>query len=75
MVETIGILTTILAVIGVLLSNRKRISCYGFWLVSNCLSLLIHLHAGIYSLAVRDFVFLILAFDGIYRWRKDGWVK
>jgi nicotinamide riboside transporter PnuC len=70
MVEIFGTISTILAIGGVLLNNRKKIACFYVWIFSNSLSLLIHFHAGIYSLAIRDFVFLILAVEGIYFWRK-----
>jgi nicotinamide riboside transporter PnuC len=48
------------------------IACFYVWMFSNSISLALHLNAGIYSLAVRDFVFLILAVEGILRWRRDG---
>lgn len=69
-IEILGTITTILAVIGVLLNNRKLIVCYGFWLVSNAISAGIHLNAHLWSMAIRDLIFLVLAVEGIIRWRK-----
>lgn len=70
MVEMFGYISTVLAVAGVVFNNRKMAVCFKIWMVSNSISLVIHLHAGIYSLAIRDFIFLILAFEGLWKWRK-----
>jgi nicotinamide riboside transporter PnuC len=70
MIELFGTLSTILAITGVWFNNRKMIVCFYIWLISNSISLVIHLHSGIYSLAARDFIFLILAFEGISKWSK-----
>jgi len=70
MLETIGLAATALAVTGVVLNNRKRRECFMLWLVSNSLSLAIHLAAGIWSLALRDAIFLALAVEGLWLWRK-----
>lgn len=57
-IEIIGTIATMLAVAGVYLNNRRLRACFAVWLVSNALSLLIHLQAGIYSLCLRDAGFL-----------------
>jgi len=68
--EILGIVVTVLAVIGVVLNNRKMSICFIFWLVSNSLSSLIHLNCGVYSLALRDIIFFVLAIEGLLKWRK-----
>ena len=68
--EILGIIVTILAVVGVIFNNRKMPICFYFWLLSNSLSGLIHYNCGVYSLLVRDVVFLVLAIDGLIKWRK-----
>ncbi len=70
LIELVGVFTTILAVIGVILNNRKMVACFYLWLASNGLTLLIHLEAGIISLVVRDAIFFFLAIEGIYRWKR-----
>jgi len=69
-VETIGIIGTVLAVAGVLLNNRRRRECFYLWLVSNGLTLAVHVMAGIWSLAVRDAIFFLLAIDGLAKWSR-----
>jgi len=72
MIETIGTIATILAVIGVLLNNRRLRACFIIWFISNAITLAIHYDAGIQSLMVRDAIFLILAVEGWVRWgRRD----
>lgn len=68
--EIIGIITTILAVIGVVVNNRRLRVCFLFWLVSNALSGLIHAQASIWSLVARDAIFFVLAIDGWIRWGR-----
>lgn len=70
MIEVLGAIATVGAVIGVVLNNRRLIWCFPLWFCTNAISAVIHLHAGIWSLAVRDIVFMALAVDGWFRWRK-----
>ena len=67
--EIIGVASTLLAVTGVFLNNRKIRICFLVWMVSNGLSLLIHSRARIWSLTARDAIFLVLAVEG---WVRQG---
>lgn len=67
--ELWGLLSTALAIAGVILNNRRRRECFYVWIVSNSLTFCVHAWAGLWSLALRDVVFLVLAFDGLRRWR------
>jgi nicotinamide riboside transporter PnuC len=71
MIEWIGSICTLIAVSGVVLNNYKLRLCFIFWLCSNLATGLIHIYLGIYSLAVRDFVFFVLAIHGFYVWSKE----
>jgi nicotinamide riboside transporter PnuC len=68
--ELIGIVGTVLAVAGVVLNNRMRIECFCLWIVSNGIFFALHLHAGMWSLAVRDIVFMALAAHGWIMWKN-----
>ena len=74
-IETLGIITTVLAIAGVVLNNRMDRKCFWFWIVSNAISCGLHVYIGLWSLAVRDAAFLVLAFDGLRRWRKELTLK
>lgn len=69
-IEAIGTLATVLAVAGVVLNAHRRIGCFGLWAVSNSLTLGIHAWAGIWSMVVRDVIFLVLAWYGWRKWRQ-----
>jgi len=69
MIEFIGAAAGILAVTGVLLNNRRLRICFIFWMISNFLSALIHIGAGIWSLAARDLIFLVLTVEGWFLWK------
>jgi nicotinamide riboside transporter PnuC len=69
LIEILGTIAGAIAVVGVILNNRKSTLCFKLWFVSNGLSFYIHLISGLYSMAFRDFVFIVLAFDGLRRWR------
>jgi nicotinamide riboside transporter PnuC len=69
-IETVGLLATAIAILGVVANNRRKRICFGLWLVSNGLSLAIHVQAGIWSFALRDLIFLGLAVEGLILWRK-----
>lgn len=70
-IELIGLCATVIAVVGVILNNHRLRLCFSFWLVSNSLTLFVHLAVGVWSLAARDAVFLLLAVDGLRRWHKE----
>ena len=70
MIELLGTLAMLIAISGVCLNNRKIIWCFPLWLVSNTLTLYVHLDAGIVSLVLRDAVFLGLAVHGWRHWAK-----
>ena len=72
MIELIGTVSTILAITGVILNNRRLRLCFLVWLVSNGLTLIIHAQTGVWSLVVRDGIFLILAVEGWIKWGKKG---
>ena len=70
MSEWFGVLATILAVTGVILNNRKMSVCFYFWMVSNAITAGLHVDVHLWSLVVRDVIFLCLAFEGLIRWKK-----
>ncbi|HAL44572.1 MAG TPA: hypothetical protein DCP47_01400 [Phycisphaerales bacterium] len=69
MIEVIGYISMVMAVAGVIFNNYKMRVCFKIWIVSNALSLILHVSIGVWSMAARDFIFLVLAIHGIYKWR------
>jgi nicotinamide riboside transporter PnuC len=70
MKEIIGLVATGLAVGGVVLNNRKMISCFALWIISNAISAGLHANVGLWSLFLRDGIFIILAIEGWHRWSR-----
>jgi nicotinamide riboside transporter PnuC len=68
--ELLGLMCGVIAVAGVVLNNYRMRSCFWLWLVSNAISAGLHVDAGLYSLAARDGVFLILAVHGLRQWKN-----
>ena len=76
MIELIGIIATVLAVVGVLANNRRLRVCFLVWMVSNFLTGAIHANTlyyqfDIWPLLLRDVVFFGLAIEGWVRWGKQ----
>jgi len=69
-IEAIGWVVTAVAIAGVVLNNRRRRACFVLWMVSNALTAMLHVHAGLYALAVRDLIFLALAVQGWVLWGR-----
>ncbi len=67
-VELIGWVSTALALVGVWFNNKRSRACFAMWLVSNTMTFTIHVAAGIWSLASRDFAFFVLAIHGWWLW-------
>ena len=70
--ELAGAIAGVLAIGGVVMNNHRMIACFHVWMVSNALCGVLHVQAGMWSLAARDAVFFILAIDGAWRWRKGA---
>ena len=70
-IQIIGMLATILAVVGVLTNNRRIRVCFLLWMVSNALTGAIHAYAGIWSLLIRDVIFFVLAIEGWFKWGRN----
>ena len=70
MLETIGTIATVIAILGVVLNNRRKRACFLLWLASNALSAGIHVSVGVWSLVARDVIFLALAVEGLWLWRR-----
>lgn len=71
MLEIIGTIATVLAVTGVILNNRRLRFCFVLWVISNSLSLLLHLDAALWSLVVRDAIFTVLSIEGWIKWGRS----
>ena len=69
--ETLGLVATVIAVVGVVLMNYKRRACHLVFCFSNLLFIAIHLSTNppIVSMVGRDLVFLGLAVAGWFQWR------
>jgi len=72
MAELFGSIATVLAVVGVVLNNRLNRICFGLWLVSNAICAGLHISVGLWSMVIRDIIFIALACEGWFRWRKKG---
>ncbi len=66
--QFIGAVAGVLAVVGVLLNNRRMIQCFYLFIMSNLICALLHFNAGLWTLMARDVVFIGLALEGIWRW-------
>lgn len=70
MIETLGVIATVIAIAGVVLNNHRHIGCFYLWLVSNTLSAVVHVQTGVWSMTLRDVIFLGLALHGWRVWKS-----
>ena len=68
--QAVGLIATIVAVAGVAVNNYRLWWCFGLWMVSNSLSMWLHLRAGLWSLAIRDVIFFALCWHGLWLWTR-----
>jgi len=66
--ELLGLVATVVAVGGVLMNNARLIWCFPLWLTSNGITFYLHVRGRMWSLAVRDAIFLLLAVAGWIQW-------
>lgn len=72
MTELIGAISAVVAVAGVLLNNWRIRGCFVLWVVSNAASAGLHVAGGMWSLAARDIVFLVLSIHGWFMWGQKA---
>ncbi len=67
-----GWLAMALSVVGVVLNNYRLWPCFLPWIVSNGISAMLHARRGtrIWSLFVRDLIFLALSVVGLWQWTR-----
>jgi len=61
-----------LSMIGCLLNNRKLLLCWPVFIAADAVFVYLHLSKGFYVYAIRELAFLILCFEGWYRWKYKG---
>lgn len=75
-IEIFGYIAAGLAIFGVLLNNRRMRICFYVWMVSNAMSIVMHVWAlqsgadGMVPMIGRDVVFLVLAVEGAFKWKN-----
>jgi nicotinamide riboside transporter PnuC len=67
-IDIAGWMATVIAVAGVWMNNKRLRACFILWMFSNALSLGVHAAAGMWSMAVRDGAFFVLAIHGWRLW-------
>ncbi len=70
-VTNLDISTTFLSLIGQYLLAIKKIETWFFWIIANILYICMFFSLGLYSSMVLYFVFILMAFLGFLRWRKE----
>lgn len=63
--EILGTIAPVIAVAGVLANNYRLRACFVAWLLSNGLTAYLHLRQRMWSLLMRDVIFLGLAVQGL----------
>lgn len=66
--ETIGYITTMVALLGVVLNVKKSSACFILWCMSNLTFTIINLTQGRYYEVVLFSVQFVIAVWGIYEW-------
>jgi nicotinamide mononucleotide transporter len=65
-------LITAIATVGVVLNAQQRVSCFYWWIVSNCLWIYVDVRAGLYGQAGMFVLYLGMCFYGIITWNKKA---
>ena len=68
--ELWGLIATGIAVAGVVLNNGRSTWCFPLWIASNAITLALHVRKRMWSLALRDSLFIALAVAGWRQWTQ-----
>ena len=72
MILDITWLLTAISLTGTVFNIRKKIICFHIWLIGDVCWFILDYSSGVYGRAVLDLIQIILAFCGIYEWKKGG---
>lgn len=61
----------VIAIIGMVLVNKKKTCNYYFFLVGYVAWAIIYFHHGVYGAVIREIIFLALNIHGLILWRRD----
>ena len=65
-------LTSVAALVGVVLNIRKHVACFWIWTVTNAIWVCAYIRHGIYPQAALQAVYFGLAIYGIFKWTAEG---
>ena len=68
--ELFSLVAMVLAVVGVILNNNQLTSCFWVWMASNTMCAVIHLRSKLWTMAIRDVIFIGLAIHGLIMWSQ-----
>lgn len=71
-ITILGVIAFCLSITGCLLCNRKKLLCWPVWIVADSIFVYIYYSKGLTIGALREFVFILLCFEGFYRWKYKG---
>ena len=61
---------TAASIIGTVANIYKKTWCFGLWLVTNSLWMIVDFREGLYSQSFLFFIYVLLAVWGLYQWRR-----
>lgn len=63
--------TTVLSFVATVLMIRKRVECWYLWILVDIIGIWLYYAKGVKFIALEYVLFLILATNGYFRWRKE----
>jgi nicotinamide riboside transporter PnuC len=71
MLDTLQILSVALGLAGNVLINRRNANGFRFWIVSNCIAIIVMAMANLWWMMIMFIAYLVLAVDGLRKWKPE----
>jgi nicotinamide riboside transporter PnuC len=69
--DILQILSVVFGLTGNVLINRRNTNGFRFWIVSNCIAIIVMAIANLWWMMIMFFLYLVLAVDGLRKWKHE----
>lgn len=70
MLDALQILSVVFGLTGNVLINRRNTKGFKFWIVSNCIAIIVMAMANLWWMMIMFIAYLVLAVDGLRKWKS-----
>jgi nicotinamide riboside transporter PnuC len=72
MLDALQILSVVFGLTGNVLINRRNSNGFRFWIISNCIAIVVMALTHLWWMMIMFILYLALAVDGLRKWKSEN---